>query len=192
MLIMSYENNKITLDDLYDEAITILLTSYESTSYVLEWAVYYLSINKKWQEKISKEEDVDAFINEVLRLCPPIWNIERVAIEDVNIDGTNIVAGTKVMVSPLITQMDKEVFEDPESFKPERWFGKEPSKGEYFPFMFGKRQCIGKEFAMMEIRIVLTKIAQRFELELINSEVSSVGSLTYRPKDEIKIYVKNK
>jgi cytochrome P450 len=193
ILVNSYNNNKMEIDDLYDESLTILLGSYETTAYALEWAVYYLSINKDWQETISKGENTDAFINEVLRMCPPIWNSERIATEDVIIDGKEIPAGTQVVLSSLAVQRDKNVFEDPDTFKPERWFdNKQLSKGEYFPFLFGKRQCIGKEFALMEMRIVLTKIAKKFDLELINDQVSYVGGMSYRPKDPISIYVKNK
>ena len=193
ILVNSYNNNKMEIDDLYDESLTILLGSYETTAYALEWAVYYLSINKDWQETISKGENTDAFINEVLRMCPPIWNSERIATEDVIIDGKEIPAGTQVVLSSLAVQRDKNVFEDPDTFKPERWFdNKQLSRGEYFPFLFGKRQCIGKEFALMEMRIVLTKIAKKFDLELINDQVSYVGGMSYRPKDPISIYVKNK
>jgi len=193
ILVNSYNNNKMEIDDLYDESLTILLGSYETTAYALEWAVYYLSINKNWQKSISKGENTDAFINEVLRMCPPIWNSERIAVEDVVIDGKEIPAGTQVVLSSLAVQRDKNVFEDPDTFKPERWFdNRQMSKGEYFPFLFGKRQCIGKEFALMEMKIVLTKIAKKFELGLINDEVSYVGGMSYRPKDPIFIYVKNK
>ena len=193
ILINSYNNNKMELDDLYDESLTILLGSYETTAYALEWAVYYLSINKNWQEAISRGEHTDAFINEVLRMCPPIWNSERIATEDVVIDGKEIPAGTQVVLSSLAVQRDKNVFEDPDSFKPERWFdNNQLSKGEYFPFLFGKRQCIGKDFALMEMRIILTKIAKKFDLELINDQVSYIGGMSYRPKDPIFIYVKNK
>ena len=193
ILINSYNNNKMELDDLYDESLTILLGSYETTAYALEWAVYYLSINKNWQETISRGEHTDAFIDEVLRMCPPIWNSERIATEDVVIDGKEIPAGTQVVLSSLAVQRDKNVFEDPDSFKPERWFdNNQLSKGEYFPFLFGKRQCIGKDFALMEMRIILTKIAKKFDLELINDQVSYIGGMSYRPKDPIFVYVKNK
>ena len=193
IIIDSYNNNRMTLDELYDEAINMLLVGYETTSYALEWAVYYLAINKEWQEKISKEENVDAFVDEVLRIRPPVWNEERVSIKDVNIDGTDIPSGTKVVVSALAIQRDKNVFEDPDTFKPERWFeNKELKRGEYFPFLFGKRQCIGKEFALMEMRIVLIKIAQRFHVELGEPFESHTYTISYRPSSAIKIFVTNK
>lgn len=191
IIINSYNNKKIDIDGLYDEAITMLLVGYETTAFALEWAVYYLSINKDWQEKISREENVDAFVNEVLRMCPPIWNEQRVAIKDVNIDGIDIVAGTQVMVSSLAVHRNKDVFEDPDTFKPERWFdNKDLSKGEYFPFLFGKRQCIGKEFALMEMRIMLTKIAKNFTVDLVKENIGNAATISYKPKDPIIISVK--
>jgi cytochrome P450 len=193
MIINSYNNKIMELDDLYDDALTILLGSYETTAFALEWAIYYLAINKDWQEKISREENLDAFINEVLRLCPPIWNSERMATRDVVIDGTTLPSGTKVVVSSFAMHRDKKVFKDPELFKPERWFeDQDLSKGEYFPFLFGKRQCIGKEFALLEMRTVLTKVAKKFNLELVNKNVSHIGGMSYRPKDPIIINVTNK
>lgn len=193
MLISLYKNKIIDMDDLYDEAITLLLSSYETTAYVFEWAVYYLSINKKWQQLIYEEKNMNAFISEVLRLSPPIWNSERVAIEDVDIDGTRISAGTEIKISSLIMHRDSEVFEDPDDFKPERWLvEKELSKGEYFPFLFGKRQCIGKDFAWMELQILLRKICDNFEIELVTENPGYMGALTYRPKNEIVIKVTKK
>lgn len=193
MIINSYKNNKIDFDDLYSETLSLFLGSYETTAYVLEWAIYYLSINKDWQEKIFEKENLEAFIKEVLRMSPPIWNSERLAIEDVVVDGTLIPSGTKIVISSLAMHRDDVVFENPDLFNPERWFeNKELSKGEYFPFLFGKRQCIGKEFGLMEMRIVLTKIAQKFEIELINKEVFHTGGMSYRPKEPIKIYVTKK
>lgn len=193
VLINSYNSKRMDRDDLYDHAVTIIFSGYESTAYLLEWAIYYLSINKKWQDKISREENVSAFVNEVLRMCPPVWNTERIATEDVNIDGTDLTAGTKVIVSSLVMHKDKNIFKDPELFSPERWLeDKELLKGEYFPFLFGKRQCVAKDFVLMEIDLVLTKIAKKFDIDLVNDKVSYFGGLTYRPKDEIIIYVKNK
>lgn len=193
MLISLYKNNIIDVNDLYDEAITLLLSSYETTAYVFEWAVYYLSINKNWQQLIYEEKNMNAFISEVLRLSPPIWNSERVAIEDVEIDGTHISAGTEIKISSLIMHRDSKVFEDPDTFKPERWLvEKELSKGEYFPFLFGKRQCIGKDFAWMELQILLKKICDNFEIELVTENPGYMGALTYRPKNEIVIKVTKK
>lgn len=193
MLVNSYNNQKITINELYDQMITIFLTSYKSTSHVLEWSLYYLSVNPEWQEKIYEKENLEALISEVLRLCPPIWLTQHLATEDVVVDETLIPAGTKVTTSSYVMHRDENIFEDPNSFKPERWLeNKELSKGEYFPFLFGKRQCIGREFALMEIRVVLTKITEMFKVHLINGGEEYTAGLVYKPKNETMIYVTNK
>jgi len=193
MVINSYNNKKINIDELYDQTITIFLTSYESTSHFLEWALYYLSVNPEWQEKISEKENLDALINEVLRLCPPIWNTQHLATEDVVVDETFIPAGTKVVTSSYVMHRDKNIFEHPDLFKPERWLeNKKLSNGEYFPFLFGKRQCIGREFALMEIRVVLTKITEMFKIKLIKGDESYTAGLVYKPKNETIIHVTRK
>lgn len=192
-LINSYNNKKISIDDVYDEAITILLSSYETTACVLEWAIYYLAANKEWQENIFQNKNVDAFIHEVLRLCPPVWTTERVATKNVEIDGTEVVAGTKVVISSLAMHRDENIFKNPELFNPKKWTeNKTLSKGEYFPFLFGKRQCIGKDFAWMEITVVLTKIAKKFIIETEDHDISSIAGLTYRKKNDTIIHVVNR
>ena len=127
-------------------------------------------------------------------MCPPIWISERRAIEDVDVDGTHIPSGTKLIVSSFAMQRDQSVFEDAQEFIPERWLtGKKLSRGEYFPFLFGKRQCIAREFALMEIRLVLTEITKRFEIELVNNEeVYFNGGLTHKPSKDIIIRIANK
>jgi cytochrome P450 len=193
MIINSYKNGKIDFIDLYAETLSLFVGSYESTAHTLEWAMYYLSINKDWQEKISERENLDAFIKEVLRLCPAIWNSQRIATEDVEVDGTLLPAGTKVTISSYAMHRDENIFEDPNSFKPERWLeNPKLAKGEYFPFLFGKRQCVGKEYALMQMRVLLSKVAERFDLQLLNEKVHHLGSLALRTDAPIRIYVTEK
>jgi cytochrome P450 len=193
MLIASYKNGKITFEDMYSETLSIFMGSYETSAHTLEWAMYYLATNKQWQDKMSDKESLEAFIKEVLRVAPPIWLSQRAAVEDVVVDGTLLPAGTEITMSSYTTHRDENVFEDPESFKPERWFDNPKlSKGEYFPFMFGKRQCVGKEYALMQMRLVISKVAEKFELELLNPGVHHIGGIAYRSSEPIRIYVKNK
>jgi cytochrome P450 len=193
MIINSYKNGKIDFEDLYAETLSLFVGSYESTAHTLEWAMYYLATNKVWQEKLSERENLEAFIKEVLRMCPAIWNSQRIATEDVVVDGTLLPAGTKVTISSYAMHRDEKVFEDPDSFKPERWLeNPKLAKGEYFPFMFGKRQCVGKEYALMQLRLVIGKVAEMFDLELLNDKVHHIGSLALRTDTPIRINVTKK
>jgi cytochrome P450 len=193
MLIASYKNGKINFEDMYSETLSIFMGGYETSAHTLEWAMYYLAMNKEWQDRVSEKENLEAFIKEVLRVTPPIWLSQRVSVEDVVIDGTLIPSGTEISMSSYVTHRDENVFSDPESFKPERWFDNPKlSKGEYFPFMFGKRQCVGKEYALMQMRLVISKVAENFNIEILNPNIHHIGGIAFRTSEPVRMYVTKK
>ena len=73
--------------------------------------------------------------------------------------------------------------EDPDDFKPERWL--EPDAAalneRFLPFSLGRRQCVGQNLAMLELRMVLAPITQRFHLKLVNVDVESEYFFTFKP-----------
>ena len=95
----------------------------------------------------------------------------REAIEDCEIGGYRVPAGTQVFMFQWATQRDPRFFTiNLTSSCPERWteeFTKRLPKYAYFPFGGGPRACIGNYFAMMEIVLVLATIGQKFRLELV-------------------------
>jgi cytochrome P450 len=123
---------------------------------------------------------------EAMRLYPPAWAISRRAIEDDEVGGYRILAGTTVLVSPYVTHRNPRYWEDPEIFDPER-FLPERSAGRpefaYLPFGGGPRKCIGDHFAMTEGVLILATIAQRFRLLPVPGHpVEPQPLLTLKPK----------
>jgi cytochrome P450 len=125
-------------------------------------------------------------LDESMRLYPPAWVTERKALQDDEIDGYRISAGTTVVVSPYVTHRHPKIWSEPESFDPMR-FSTELSRARpryaYFPFGGGPRQCIGNSFALMETQLILAAILQRCRLELAPGRVVEPEPLiTLRPK----------
>jgi cytochrome P450 len=79
-------------------------------------------------------------------------------------------AGAIVTLSPYLTHRHPEFWSEPERFDPER-FSPARRQGRqrhaYIPFGLGPRMCIGSNFAMTEIALVLAMVTQRFRLDLI-------------------------
>src|SRR5690606_4656744 len=91
-----------------------------------------------------------------------------------------------IFICPSIIHRSPEFWEQPEVFLPER-FGadeKRPSPFIYFPFGAGPRMCIGNEFALMEMQLVLASIVQKFDFQLLpDHPVAPEANVTLRPRN---------
>jgi cytochrome P450 len=199
---------------LRDEAMTLLIAGNETTAVALSWAWYLLSrhleINNRLQEELDAVlggraptfEDLPllpyttAVLKEAMRLYPPAWIFSRRPIEDDEIGGYRVPAGTTVLISPYVTHRNPEYWEEPETFNPER-FEEEPSAGRpefaYLPFGGGPRKCIGDRFALVEGVLILAAVAQRYNLRLVQGhKVAPEPLVTLRPKGGIQVFLEER
>jgi cytochrome P450 len=133
-------------------------------------------------------------IEEAMRLYPPAWAIGRNTIGEDEIGGYHIPADSIVAISSYVTHRLPAYWDNPEGFDPER-FTPERSEGRprfaYFPFGGGPRICIGNNFAMMEMQLVLATIAQRYRLDLMPGQVIEPEPMvTLRPRNGIQMIVR--
>ena len=192
-----------------DESITLFTAGHETTANALTWTLYALSQNPRVEAALHAELDrvlagrtptladlpnlpyTDMVIKESMRLFPPVWLIPRQSIAEVRIGDYVLPKGNVVFVSPWVAHRDARFFPDPETFKPERWadgFEKSLPKGAYFPFGGGPRICIGNAFAMMEARLLLAALAQKFAFTLAPGHVVAMEPLiTLRPLNGMKM-----
>lgn len=194
----------MTEKQLRDEVMTILVAGYETTARALAWTWYLLDRNPQVRHKLREElhrglggrtptaADVpklaytEMVVQESLRLYPPVWGLARRVKETDEVGGYRIRKGSRIIISPYATQRHPALWTDPEKFDPER-FTDEASAGRpsyaYFPFSGGPRRCIGANFAMMELQLVLATVAQTFELALVPGHlVEPEASFTLRPR----------
>jgi cytochrome P450 len=194
--------------DVRDEILTIYLAGHETTAVALCWALINVANHRPVRERLEAEVDAElaggevtfealprltyteAVVSETLRMYPPIWLFPRDAVADDDVDGFTVRGGTSVLLSPLITHRDPEVWTSPEAFDPERFQGTAASsrpRTAYLPFGLGGRQCIGNIMAMLELRGVLAAVTQRFRLELLPSSLLSYGDsvVSLRPMSEV-------
>lgn len=175
----------MTDQQLRDEAITIFLAGYETTAVALTWALPLILNDANCFAKLQTEIDTVlgdqpvTFANvghlpytrmvfqETMRLRPPASWLPRVAVEDDEIAGYQIPAGTMVVLPIYMYHHHPAFWEEPTRFDPER-FSPERSTGRHpfawIPFGAGQRLCIGRDFAMLEGQMILATILQRFSL----------------------------
>jgi cytochrome P450 len=125
-----------------------------------------------------------------MRLIPPVlWGV-RYSTDNFEIGGHQHQKGSSVLYSSYVTHHMPELYSDPQKFNPYRWETIRPSAYEYFPFNAGPRRCLGAEFAMMEMKITLASLLQKYHFTLIpNQRIDRVGMTGSLPKYGIKMRI---
>jgi cytochrome P450 len=194
-----------------DEVVTIFFAGHETAAATLSWAFYLLSQHPEVEERMRLEVEhvlnghpptfadlpklvyMQQVINEVLRLYPPAYLFAREAIVADVLDGYPIPANTLIFISPFVGHRDPKYWHDPERFDPERFTPEQVAsrpRHVYYPFGEGPHVCIGNNFAMMEMQLILTTVLQRFRLRLVPDHPIALNpEATLRPKHGIKMMV---
>jgi cytochrome P450 len=207
----SGEGDRMTDEQVRDEALTLFLAGHETTANALTWTWYLLSqhpdvegrlhseIDRVLQGRAPELSDVpnlrysEMVLSEALRMYPPAWAIGRMATGPFELGGEQIPAKSICILSPYLVQRDARWFPDPERFDPERWTPEAREsrpKFSYFPFGGGARVCIGERFAWMEGVIVMAAIAQKWRLRLSpDQRVEPLPLITLRVKNGLRMMV---
>ncbi|OWY21491.1 cytochrome P450 [Sphingobacteriales bacterium UPWRP_1] len=214
MLINSrYEDTGEGMNDkqLRDESMILIVAGHETSANALAWALYLISQRPDVEQKLLQEaeavlgnrtptfEDLPNLqytrqvIQETMRLYPPAWIIDRMALEDDEIDGYKIPKDKVILLFIYGTHHSPKYWSNPETFNPDR-FAKENMKDlpnyAYFPFGGGPRLCIGNNFALFEMQIVLATLLRRFTFSLQPNHVIDLQPLvTLRPRYGVKMNI---
>lgn len=204
---------RMTNAQLRDEVITIYLAGHETTANALTFALYLLAQHPEVKARIAEEaatllnsEEINydnvshlqytmRVIKETMRLYPPAWGILRQVGEDDVIDGWLLKKGDTVVLSPYAVHRLEKYWGEPERFDPNRFLPermKDKPKYSYFPFGGGQRLCIGNNFALMEMQVVLAILCSRFDFTLSeNFCLELEATVTLRPKKGLPLRVEN-
>lgn len=195
-------------DELLGHAGVIFAAGHETSSNALTWTLFLLSQHPQVAADLQDELEqvlngaaptvaqlaqlpfLERVVKESMRVISPVpWNA-RVTSQPTELGGYALPAGTEVFVSIYQTHHMPELYPNPESFQPHRWETLNPTAYEYNPFSAGPRLCIGAGFAMMEIKLVLAMLLQRYRLEFIPKvKVDGVGTIVLTPKNGIPMRI---
>ncbi|MQS15549.1 cytochrome P450 [Streptomyces kaniharaensis] len=173
---------------LRDQVMTLFIAGHETVAATLSWICYLLSAQPAATQRARQEvfqvlgdrpptmadlpqlKYLKLFVQEALRLYPPLWQVARMPLRDDRLGGYHIPAGSFLLLNTYITHRNPEFWDNPEGFDPER-FTRERSAGRpryaYVPYVGGPRNCVGLAFANMELTIVLASLLQRYHLNLV-------------------------
>ena len=183
------EDTGATMTDVQarDQIMTFLMAGHETVSAGMSWVWYLLSTNPDCAARVVAEVDdvlgdrpptvddvprlgyISRVIDESMRLYPPLFVLPRTPLEGEMIRGYHIPSGTTfIALCPYVTHRHKEFWDNPEGFDPDRF---EPAKVKerhrfaYFPFGGGPRKCIGDQFGLVQMRVIVAMTVQRYRLD---------------------------
>ena len=205
---------RMSNEQVRDEAMTLFLAGQESTANSLVWTWYLISSHPEVERKVYEEADsvlggslptlddlekltyIQNVFKEALRLYPPAWALARHVKEDYEVGGYTIPAGADIFISQYVVHRDPRLYIEPERFIPERWESEETKnlpRFAYFPFGGGPRRCIGEPFAWMEGVIIIATIASKWKMRLVpHQKVEPEPLITIRPKDGLKVILERR
>ncbi|EAY75044.1 hypothetical protein OsI_02940 [Oryza sativa Indica Group] len=182
----------MTTEDVIEECKLFYFAGMETTSVLLTWTMVVLSMHPEWQDRareevlglfgrdkpeyegLSRLKTVTMVLYEVLRLYPPAIVFSRKTYKEMEIGGVVYPRGVILELPVLFIHHDREIWgRDVHEFRPERFAEgisrASNDRGAFLPFGWGPRVCIGQNFALLEAKMALCMILQRFEFELAAS-----------------------
>jgi cytochrome P450 len=134
-------------------------------------------------------------LHEALRLCPPAPAVGRLVLQDIEVDGYRLEAGSFAVIAIYAIHRDPTLWDNPLIFDPDR-FCPQRSKGrdrwQYLPFGGGPRACIGDHFAMLEATIALATVIRRAEIHSLDSDFPIATPLTVTAAAPVRAWVRRR
>jgi len=189
LLVTRDEAGQVLSDaDIFGNTMTLLLAGEDTTANTLAWMMHFLALHPSAQQALRAEVDtvvgadslwrdpaqadrlryVEALMSEALRLKPVAPAFFLTALQDVQLGGVALPAGTVVILATRAAALREEHFEQPLEFRPERWLSAPPQAyAQKPPMPFGAfaRVCPGRNLAVTEIKSVAAMLARNFEIE---------------------------
>ncbi|KAJ7514105.1 hypothetical protein O6H91_23G027900 [Diphasiastrum complanatum] len=208
------KNLRINIQDVVDECKTFFFAGHQTTASTLAWTTMLLALHPHWQEKVRAEvinvcgsrnpssdmlnqlKLVGMVLNEALRLYPAAPLVRRCTDRDMKLGKLVIPKGTVLHLLMIVMMHNKQLWgEDADDFNPGR-FSEGIAKASrhplaFMPFSIDPRNCIGQVLALVEAKVVLCKLLQRFSFELSPTYVHAPTPLVIiEPGHGVQIHVK--
>jgi len=194
---------QMTRDELVHNMQFFIVAGHETTALALSWALYLLAHDSEWQDRVRAQttaqlggraagpQDLDAMplveqvLEEAMRLYPPVGLLARTVVTKDELCGRTV-QPNDILFLPIWALHRHEMWWDaPEKFDPDRFAPEHRgklNKYQYLPFGAGPRVCVGADFAMMQARIILATLLQRFRFTPASPAPHPVMMMTVRPE----------
>ncbi len=216
LLIQARDENGegLGLEELKDQILLLLFAGHETLTSALASFCLLMAQHPEILAKVLSEQEqfsasasitldelkqmtyLDRVLREVLRLIPPVGGGFRTVLEPCEFQGYQLPLGWIVSYGINNTHLDAIAYPEPDRFNPDR-FDSQPGddRGQvfgYVPFGGGLRECLGKEFARLEMKLFAAYLVRGYEWELLPQNLEQVVIPTPHPRDGLQVKFRRK
>ncbi|XP_034489668.1 cytochrome P450 4d10 [Drosophila innubila] len=220
LLQSNIDDKPLTNLDIREEVDTFMFEGHDTTSSAIMFFFYNIATHPECQRKcldeilavmgkdketpvtyelLNKLPYIDLCIKETLRMFPSVPLLGRKVLEECEINGKIIPAGTNIGISPLYLGRREDLFADAHSFKPERFdvvtSAEKLNPYAYIPFSAGPRNCIGQKFAILEIKAIVANVLRHYEIDFVGNASEPpvlIAELILRTRDPLMFKLKER
>ncbi len=162
------DSDQISVRQLRDNVMSLILAGHETTAAQLAWAFQLLAHNPAVRDRLIREIEADvsdeyltATIQEVLRhRCVFVFAIPRAIAKPVDIGGWTYEPPAHLLACIYLLHHDPTVYADPYAFRPERFLESPPDPQTWIPWGGGRKRCPGLHLATLEMKVVLRTVLE--------------------------------
>lgn len=209
LLEAEHEGSSMSDERIRDQMKTFIFAGHETTGLAATFALELVSRHPAVERALREEIDAvlgdreptfadvrdleytERIVKEAMRVYPPAHEIRREATSAVEVGGYTLSAGSVVALPTWVLHRDDRFYDDPESFRPDRWTGsleEELPEFAYFPFGGGPRICIARKFAMAELILLLAMVLREYSFERVDDEpLEFSAGFTLIPKQDVEM-----
>ncbi|MCG8413644.1 MAG: cytochrome P450 [Pseudomonadales bacterium] len=206
------DSTHLTDNEVTGLVIATMFAGHHTSSGTAAWALIEFAKNPEYTAEVLEEltelfkdgqeltfealreiPKLERFVEEVLRLHPPLILLMRQLLEDVDYNGTLLEAGKTVAISTYGSHRNPGYFPDPEVFNPHR--EKPDTLWAYIPFGGGPHKCAGNAFAMMQLKSIFAALLPRYDFELVDAPEAyddDLSAMVLKPTSPSRIRYKRR
>ena len=202
------DGSAMSNDQLIDEILILFVAGHETTSNALCFSLMLLAKHPEIQENVYKEtlesdgkelslmerfaksKYTTQCLEEAMRLYPPAYFSDRIAIEEDEYNGIKLTKGTIILISFFEIHRHRDFWKEPTVFDPDRFHSnnKKEYSDWYFPFGAGPRMCVGSNFAMYEMIVTISEIIKKYKITS-SSSIEIKPLITLKPVDAVLKFI---
>ena len=153
------DGDQLNETELQAMILLLLLAGHDTTSNLISTGTVALLDHPDQLQRLRDDPTlIDSAVEEMLRFTSPVpCGAPRFTLDDVELSGTTLPAGSKVLAMLISANRDESMFTDPDTFD----IGRKPNR--HLAFAFGAHFCLGNQLARLEARAAIGGLVERFE-----------------------------